>query len=112
MKKISINIIANMISLWAVSELVDSMVINSFSNLVLLTIILGGLNIFLKPILKILTLPINIISVGLFSFVINAAILKLAFAIIPGVTLTGFVAAILASILLSISNCIIINVLK
>lgn len=112
MKKISTNLIVSFISLWIVSNLVDSMTINSTKSLILLTIILGLLNFFVKPIIKILTLPANILTLGLFSFVINAFVLKMAFMLVSGAELNGFFAAIISSILLSISNCIIGEVFK
>lgn len=111
MKKLSISLVSSVASLWVVSQFVDSMQIDSFSTLVILAIILGLLNTFVKPILKFLSFPITILSLGLFSLVINAAVLKLAFILIPGANLTGFISTIMASILLSISNCIISNVL-
>lgn len=111
MKKLSISLVSSVASLWVVSKFVDSMQIDSFSTLVILAIILGILNIFVKPILKFLSLPITALSLGLFSLVINAAVLKLAFILIPGANLSGFFSTIIASILLSISNCIISNVL-
>lgn len=112
MKKISINLTASCISLWIVSNLIDSMVISSTKSLILLTIILGFLNFFVKPIIKILALPANILTLGLFSFITNAFVLKMAFFLVSGAELKGFLAATISSILLSISNCIIGEVLK
>lgn len=112
MKKISVNLIASAISLWVVSNLVDSMIIDSFKNLILLTIILGFLNFFVKPIIKTLALPANLLTLGLFSFVINAVVLKMAFFFVSGAELRGFLPAIISAILLSIINCIISSVIE
>jgi len=65
---------------------------------------LGVLNLFFRPILLILTLPINILSLGLFTFVINALMLKMASGLIPGFTVTGFWAAVFGAILISIAG--------
>lgn len=112
MKKISINLISSAISLWIVSNLIDSMSIDSVKSLILLTVILGFLNFFVKPIIKFLALPANILTLGLFSFIINAVVLKIAFFFVSGANLNGFLAAIVSAILLSITNCIISSVLE
>ncbi|WP_373599347.1 phage holin family protein [Paraclostridium bifermentans] len=111
MKKISLFIVVNAISLYLVSLLMDSMYIGSFSGLLILTLIFGALNLTIKPLLQFFSLPITFLTLGLFSLVINGVVLKLAFSLVPGVHLYGFLSAIGASILLSIANTIIYNVL-
>ncbi len=64
-------------------------------------VVLGLLNAFIKPIIVILTLPVNIVTLGLFTFVINAVIILLAGAIVPGFQVSGFWSALLFSIVLS-----------
>lgn len=66
--------------------------------------ILGVLNAFFRPILLILTLPINVLTLGLFTFVINALMLKMASGVIPGFHVYGFGTAILGSLIISILN--------
>lgn len=112
MKKLCINFVTSTLSLWLVSLLVDNMYFNSFKTLLILSITLGILNVFVKPILKFFSFPITVLSLGLFSFVINAVVLKLAFYITPGATLTGIIGALIASILLSITNSILDVVFK
>ncbi|MDO9081493.1 MAG: phage holin family protein [Desulfuromonadales bacterium] len=63
--------------------------------------ILGILNAFVRPLLLLLTLPLNILSLGLFTFVINAFLLKMASLVIEGFTVEGFFPALLASIFIS-----------
>ena len=104
MKKVSLFIVINAISLYVVSNLMDSMYIGSFKSLLILTVILGLLNSTVKPILKFLTL-------GLFSLVINALVLKLSFMMVSNVALYGFFSAIWASILLSIVNAVLYSIL-
>jgi putative membrane protein len=65
--------------------------------------VLGILNLFFRPILLILTLPINILTLGLFTFVINALMLKMASGLIPGFTVIGFWSAIFGAILISLA---------
>lgn len=111
MKKISSFIVVNAISLYLVSLLMNNMYIGSFKSLLILTLIFGILNLTIKPLIKLFSLPITFLTLGLFSLVINGAVLKLAFSIVSGVYLTGFMSAIIASILLSIANTILYNVL-
>lgn len=111
MKKISLFIIVNAISLYLVSHLMDSMYISSIKSLLILTLIFGLLNLTVKPLIQFFSLPITFLTLGLFSLVINAVVLKLAFTIVPGVNLYGFISAIGASILLSIANTILYNIL-
>jgi putative membrane protein len=63
--------------------------------------VLGILNAFFRPVALLLTLPINILSLGLFTFVINAAMLKMASALIPGFDVDGFWTAIFGSLIVS-----------
>lgn len=65
---------------------------------------IGVLNLFFKPILFILTLPINIVTFGLFTFVINALVLKMASGLIPGFVVKGFWAAVFGALIISIVN--------
>lgn len=111
MKKISLFIVINAISLYLVSNLMDSMYIGSLKSLLILTIILGLLNSTAKPILKFLSFPITFLTLGLFSLVINALVLKLSFMIVSNVALYGFFSAIWASILLSIVNAVLYSIL-
>lgn len=67
-----------------------------------LAIVLGLINAFLKPILLLLTLPLTIVTLGLFALVINAILVLLADAIVPGFETAGFVSALLFSIVLAL----------
>ena len=70
--------------------------------LIVAALLLGIFNALLRPLLIILTLPINIISLGLFTFVINGLILYLISYLVPGFELKNFGSAVLASALISI----------
>lgn len=70
----------------------------------LAALVLGLLNLFIKPIIVLLTLPINIITLGLFSLVINGALVLLAGMIVPGFSVLNFGWAIVFAIVLSLLN--------
>ena len=69
-------------------------------------------NVILKPLLILITLPINILTLGLFTFVINALLILLSSTVIKGFEVSGFLAAILFSILLSIISYILGALIK
>jgi putative membrane protein len=63
---------------------------------------LGVLNAFFRPLALIITLPINVLSLGLFTFVINAAMLKMASSLIPGFEVHGFWTAVFGALFISV----------
>ncbi|MBU6214461.1 phage holin family protein [Patescibacteria group bacterium] len=67
-------------------------------------VVLGALNLFIRPILMILTLPITIVTLGLFSIVINAVLVMLASLVVPGFFVGGFGTALLFAFTLSVIN--------
>lgn len=86
----------------AAAYLLDGIRISSFFSAVFAAALLGILNAFFRPIALLLTLPINVLSLGLFTFVINALMLKMASGVIPGFDVYGFWTAVLGSLLISI----------
>ncbi len=85
-----------------ISYVVPGIYVTSFWVALLVALVLGIINVTIKPLLFILTLPITILTLGLFTFVINALVFALAAWIVPGFTVTGFWAALLGSLILSI----------
>lgn len=70
-------------------------------------LVMGLVNIFIKPILMVLTLPINLLTLGLFTLIINALMFLLVAKLVPGFMVIGFLAALLGSIVLSILSMLI-----
>ena len=81
--------------------LLDGIHVSGFMAAFWAAAILGVLNAFFRPIALILTLPINILSLGFFTFVINDAMLKMASSLIPGFDVHGFWTAIFGSLIVS-----------
>jgi len=69
-------------------------------------IVLGVLNLVIKPVLFILTLPINILSLGLFTFILNGILLLIVGALVPGLDVQGLGVAILGSIVISLFSMV------
>ncbi len=67
-------------------------------------VVLGALNLFVKPVISILTLPINIITLGLFSLVINALLVMVTAYIVPGFVVAGFWPAFFFALVLMVIN--------
>lgn len=78
-----------------------------FTTALVAAIVLGLINAVIAPILLILTLPINILTLGLFTFVLNALLVMLAGNLIPGFTVTGFWYALLFSLIVSVINSVL-----
>ena len=91
----------------AASYLIDGIRISGFFSAFCAAAVLGILNALFRPILFILTLPINIMTLGLFTFVINALLLKMASGVIPGFDVHGFWSAVFAALIISGVNWIL-----
>ncbi|NRT13957.1 putative membrane protein [Flavobacterium sp. 28A] len=87
-----------------ISNLMTGVHVANFTTALIVAVVLGLLNIFIKPILVILTLPITFITLGLFLLVINALIIILCDNIVGGFGVDTFFTALLFSIILSVSQ--------
>lgn len=103
-----IRIIINALVAFGLAYLLDGVEIDKFTTALILAVVLAVLNALVKPILIILTLPITIITLGLFLFVINALIILLADKMLgTAFEVRGFWWALLFSILLSVVSSIL-----
>jgi putative membrane protein len=89
------------------SYLISGIHVSGFFSALFAAAILGILNVFFRPILFILTLPINILTLGLFTFVINALMLKMASGVISGFEVHGFWSAVFGALVISAFNWIL-----
>lgn len=87
--------------------LLDDIHVSGFFSAFFAAAILGVLNIFFRPVLFLLTLPINVVTFGLFTFVINAILLMMASGVITGFEVAGFWSALLGSLLISVISWIL-----
>jgi putative membrane protein len=97
-----LRIIITAVVAFGLSYILKGIHIDEFTTALILALVLALLNAFLKPLLIILTLPITILTFGLFLFVINAGIIMLAAKFVDGFRVDGFWWALLFSLLLSI----------
>lgn len=86
------------------SMLIPGIQVDSLSTALIAAGVLGLINVFIKPVLIILTLPLNVLTLGLFSFIINAFLLKLVTWFVSGFEVSGFFAALLGALVISLVN--------
>ncbi len=106
-----VRLVINAIIFLIVSSLYSGIYVNDFWAAVFAALILGLINALLRPILFVLTLPINFLTFGLFTFVLNGIMLLLTDRLYDGIQIEGFGAAIIAAFLFSIVNAILSSML-
>ncbi|MFO7839315.1 MAG: phage holin family protein [Desulfosalsimonadaceae bacterium] len=87
--------------------LIDGIHVAGFAHALGTAAVLSVLNVVLRPILFILTLPITIMTMGLFTFILNALMLKIASVLIPGFSVIGFWSAVFGALIISVVNWIL-----
>ncbi len=104
MRNFLIRLIINTVALWVVSSLYSGVAFVPGSGLgdyLLAGLVLGLVNTFIRPVLLVLTLPINFLSLGLFTLVVNAVMLLIV-ASLTSLNVSGFVGAVVGALLLTI----------
>ena len=94
-------------ALLLVAHLYPGVQVKSFGAAMLAALVLGLLNALLRPLLVLLTFPVTVLTLGLFLFVINALMFYFAAAVLEGFNVTGFVAALVGSLLYSLCGLVI-----
>jgi putative membrane protein len=95
-----------MLGLYLASVLIPGVSITGTGSLILAAFLLGLVNGFIRPIALVLTLPLTIVTLGLFIFVLNAAMFGLVAAMLENFTVSGFWAALFGAIIVSITSTI------
>jgi putative membrane protein len=94
-----------------ISDFMTSVSVADFTTALIVAVVLGLLNIFIKPILVLLTLPVTIVTLGLFLFAINAFIILLCSRLVDGFRINSFWTALVFSVILSISQSIVYKII-
>lgn len=105
-------ILLSSIAVIIASYLLPGVVVDGFINAVVIALLLSLLNVTVKPLLVILTIPITVITLGLFLLVINALIILIADAIVNGFEVLNFWWAVIFSLLLSLINSLLADLNK
>ena len=110
--RLLLNWVLNAAAVWIVSHVVPGISVNGPMAALIAALAIGFINATVGLLLKILTFPLTILTLGLFWFVINAAMLKLASVLVPGFEVHGFLAAFIGAIVLSLVSSMLHWLLK
>ncbi|HAI22841.1 MAG: hypothetical protein UV37_C0004G0041 [Candidatus Collierbacteria bacterium GW2011_GWA1_42_60] len=102
-----IQLLVNALGFFITAKIVPGIVIADWGTLGVVAVVWGVLSIILKPILILLTLPVNFLTLGLFTFVINAGLIMLMGEIVPGFGVKNFGTALLAAVVLALLNVVL-----
>ena len=104
---IIISILVNGLAVFITANFLPGVTVDNFVTAIIVAVVLGIVNFVVKPILHLLTLPITILTLGLFTFVINALMILLVDALVAGFQVDGFWAALLFSLILSLVSSLL-----
>lgn len=110
--QILVALVLNAVALLVTTYIVPGFKVADFTTALLAAVVLGVVNTFIKPVLSFVTAPLNLVTLGLFAFVVNAVVLFIVSAVVPGVQIDGWVPAILAAVVLSVVATVLSSVLK
>ncbi|HNX43036.1 MAG TPA: phage holin family protein [Bacteroidales bacterium] len=105
--KFILRILVSSLAVFFAAYLLKGVHLNGFPTAVLLAIVLGLLNAFLKPLLVLMTIPFTVFSFGLFLLVINAFIILIADKLLAGFAVDGFMTALIFSIIVTLTTWIL-----
>jgi putative membrane protein len=102
--KFLIRLLITALALLAVTQIIPGIVVTGWFPAIMAAFFLGILNAVVRPILVVLTLPVTILTLGLFIFVINAGIFLFVASFLDGFEVSGFLSALLGSVMVSIAS--------
>jgi putative membrane protein len=105
--RLLLNWLLSALAVWIVAHLVPGVHVSGAIAALIAALAIGFINATLGALLKIITFPLTLITLGLFWFVINALMLELASALVPGFRVRGFFAAFVGAIVLSLVNMLL-----
>lgn len=112
MEKIFIHWGLSALAIWIVSQIVPGFIVEGVAAALIAAVVIGLVNATLGLVLKIITFPMTIMTLGLFWFVINALMIELAANFIPGFFIESFASAFWGGIVLSIVNMVLRSLVK
>jgi putative membrane protein len=110
--KLLVKWLLSAVALLAVANLYSGVVVQSFSAALVAALVIGLLNTLVRPVLIVLTLPVTVLTLGLFLFVINALMFYWAAALMDGFQVRGFSAALVGSLLYTLIGLVINSALE
>ncbi|KQS32949.1 phage holin family protein [Dyadobacter sp. Leaf189] len=105
--KLLLRLVISALAVLIGANLIPGVAVESFTTAIIVAIVLGILNTFLKPVLQILALPITILTLGLFYFVVNVFIIYLASFLVDGFYVSNFLSALFFGLVVSVVSAIL-----
>jgi len=105
--RLLLNWVLSAVAVWIVAQLGIGISVRGLASALIAALVIGFINATLGLLLKIITFPLTLVTLGLFWFVINALMLELAAMVVPGFQVRGFLAAFVGAIVLSLVNVVL-----
>ena len=112
MSKLLLKYLSTVATIYLLSMAINTIIIKDIPSLLLLGFVLFFVNLLIKPLLLLLTLPLNIITFNIFSFIVNAWTIMLADLFVKGIDLNGFWNSLLAAFIISILQHLLLGTSK
>ena len=96
-----------LLSLYATSILLEGLYFDTIGSFLIAGIVLSIFNAIIRPVMLLFTLPINLLTLGLFTFVVSGTMIKLTSLVVDGMSISGFWTAVLAVLIISVINSVL-----
>lgn len=100
-------LLVNSLALYVTDYLISGIYIDSWQALLVSAVVIGFVNTFIRPIAQLVSLPITILTIGVFALLVNVALLALSAFIVPGFHIDNFLSALLGTIVLSLTSAVL-----
>ena len=104
--------VVNAAAIWVAAAIFDGITYSSLTNLLLTGLVLGVVNFFVRPVVKLLTLPITIVTLGLWLIVVNAFMLLLTSWLVSGFAVDAFLTALGAAVVIGLVNWALSGIMR
>ena len=105
--RLLLNWVLSALAVWIVSQVVPGVIVHGPAAALIAALVIGFLNATIGFLIKVITFPITVLTLGLFWFVVNAIMLELASALVPGFEVHGFLPAFIGAIVLSVVSSLL-----
>ncbi|HEX4049031.1 MAG TPA: phage holin family protein [Elusimicrobiota bacterium] len=105
--RILAHILISAIAVFAAAHILPGVSVAAFSTALIVAVVLGVVNVLLRPLLLLLTLPLNVLTLGLFTFVIIGGLVELTAAVVPGFHVASFLWAMAFGVTLGVINAVL-----
>jgi putative membrane protein len=102
MVHVIVNWLLGALALWIVARIIPGIQVRSYGTALVATVVIAIVDFFIGSVLRFLTFPLTFLTLGLFRLIVNAFLLKLSSVFVPGFVVSGFLAAFLGSIVLTL----------